>query len=207
MKHFISLYTAFIILAPSHNHACALATSRALSTLPDLPTVDTVWDVEIRPGNKLALAGTAQQVVAKARELNPDYQMNKIPRLPARPHVGSEGSSSNKTQLSKRDYTLCGGDPALQHRTWENIQYLLGLGQTLRIESHTCGRLACQYNSGIEWCNYALEAREHTTDWIAHAADVVFTDCLDVPHGGEFVSGRRVHDDLVVVVVRDGFDC
>ncbi|KAI6500844.1 hypothetical protein MCOR11_002553 [Pyricularia oryzae] len=53
----------------------------------------------------------------------------------------------------------------------------------------------------------ALEAREHTTDWIAHAAEVVFADCFDGFVGGEFVSGRRVHDDLVVVVIRDSFDC
>lgn len=78
--------------------------------------------------------------------------MKKVPTSPSQPHGSSD--SSNSTRLSKRDYTLCGGDPALQHRTWENIQYLFGLGQTLRIESHTCGRLACQYNSGIEWCNY-----------------------------------------------------
>ncbi|KAH8840062.1 hypothetical protein MCOR27_003290 [Pyricularia oryzae] len=205
MKQPISIATAAVVLATSGKHVSALATSRALSTLPELPTVDTVWELELRPGKKVALTGTAQQVVAKALELNPDYQMKKVPTSPSQPH-GSSGSS-NSTRLSKRDYTLCGGDPALQHRTWENIQYLFGLGQTLRIESHTCGRLACQYNSGIEWCNYALEAREHTTDWIAHAAEVVFADCFDGFVGGEFVSGRRVHDDLVVVVIRDSFDC
>ncbi|TLD21323.1 hypothetical protein PspLS_09322 [Pyricularia sp. CBS 133598] len=155
MKHFICFYTAVMALAASSKHASALATSRALSTLPDLPTVDVVWDVEVRPGKKVALTGTAQQVVAKALELNPDFQMKKIPTSPSQPQRSS-GSSSNNTRLFKRDYTLCGGDPALQHRTWENIQYLFGLGQTLRIESHTCGRLACQYNSGIEWCNYPM---------------------------------------------------
>ncbi|KAI6353165.1 hypothetical protein MCOR25_009137 [Pyricularia grisea] len=205
MKHLIGFCSAVIALTLSGSHASALATSRALSTLPDLPTVDAVWEIEIWPGQKVALVGTAQQVVAKALELNPDYQMNKFPASPSQPHDSSNSHNNNK--LSKRDYTLCGGDPALQQRTRENIQYLFGLGQTLRIESHTCGRLACQYNSGIEWCNYALEAREHTTDWIAHAAEVVFADCFDGFDGGEFVSGRRVHDDLVVVVIRDSFDC
>ncbi|KAF9880319.1 hypothetical protein CkaCkLH20_02273 [Colletotrichum karsti] len=75
-----------------------------------------------------------------------------------------------------------------------------------------CGRVSCQNNTGIWWCNDATTPRElNSFADIADGAQRVVSSCkdkLDANQGdGMTVSGQAFHKDGWNVVVRGGDDC
>ncbi|TLS26974.1 hypothetical protein PpBr36_05245 [Pyricularia pennisetigena] len=174
---------------------------------PGFTLVDTQWQVEIRPGEKVQLNGTVEAVYAQMLQLNPDFERDmaeKTAARRAREQRQPQHYQTTKT-LSRLEHNECNGDyrPASAESIGRGIEYLGKINGEPIIDGGTCGRVSCSEGGGIGWCSYRSDRYTvNSFGWIGNAAEIVVQDCsFPDMYGKDWVSGRRYHDAHVAVWV------
>ncbi|TLD09468.1 hypothetical protein PspLS_12016 [Pyricularia sp. CBS 133598] len=182
--------------------------SGELQDLPVLPEgfkiVETQWNVDIRPGEKIILNGTIESVYAQLLELNPNYETDNAEQIAARlSQLKQETAALKNNQLARRDHTECGHAgstaPVPASAVWDGVQYLWRVGGEAWIGPGECSRVSCSWTAGIGWCSYRNERWKSPGGfpWIGHATNIVLQEC----NTWLGVVGRRYHDSHVAVWV------
>lgn len=118
--------------------------------------MDIEWNLEVFPGQPMALNGTIQEAVAQAVQINPEYKT-----------VNDSNAARDVGKLQKRKYTNwdgrpnCNPDPTWGWANWDWIhngaQYLDNIHDGSRPGEGPgpgkCGRVSCAWSSAIYWCN------------------------------------------------------
>ncbi|KAI6359419.1 hypothetical protein MCOR25_007074 [Pyricularia grisea] len=86
--------------------------------------IDTRWDVDIRPGEKITLNGTIESVYAQLLELNHNHETDNADQIAARlAQLKQETTAFEKNKLARRDHTECdyGRYSAPASAVWEGV--------------------------------------------------------------------------------------
>jgi hypothetical protein len=125
------------------------------------------WEVDVRPGEKISLNGTVQQVYAQLKEINPNWEEDNAEQIAAglaaleEDNLTLTGGLAKRehdaiARLEKRDHNECGGwnHGAYRYLIEDGIRYLWGLNGRARISNGQCDRVSCSYDAAIWWCGF-----------------------------------------------------
>ncbi len=138
---------ALLLSATAH---CALGGDPAPT--PGYEIGPAQWDFEVAPGRIERLNGTIEEVILKARAINPDY---KLPEPPAGPEPDPRRHARDVQKRGQVKNCLWSWDLADTERIKQGANYLRGLSGTAVMGPGPgrCFRVSCSYKSGITWCN------------------------------------------------------
>ncbi|KAK3987947.1 hypothetical protein QBC44DRAFT_399507 [Cladorrhinum sp. PSN332] len=211
MKSTALITSIAALLATAHGLATPVRRTEApRSPIPEgygiVDSEQLEWEVETTPGGpKVALNGTVQQVRAQLLEINPKYDEEFAPIISERNAKALE-ETTPASPLHKRDWTVCWGRMAgaRQERIIQGIHYLRGLSGEARNGPgpRNCGRVSCDLDNSIWYCNDNNFSKSMPWFHIANAAQVLVNECTwwkdnYTPQ----VSGERWHDDRWFVIV------
>ncbi|OLN94123.1 hypothetical protein CCHL11_07145 [Colletotrichum chlorophyti] len=188
-----------------------LATSPG-APIPGYGIVTPRWEIPAPDGSGriLSLRGTVEQVAARLRDIDPNYDVDeevgklRALRLEKRAVFDDDGPS-----------TLCNnfreGNRTAIHVGIDYLRTVPGKPKNGAGPAN-CGRVSCRDSTGIWWCNDAGNSKElESFGDIADGAQRVLEKCpdkLDANQGaGMTVSGQAFHKDKWNVVVRGGDNC
>ncbi|KAH8839851.1 hypothetical protein MCOR27_004063 [Pyricularia oryzae] len=184
--------------------AGAMASPMALDSPIAGYRIETLqWSIQMGPGHFEVLNGTIQEVMAQAREINPNFEIPAVPEAEEKRSISPTPPSS--ARLNKRAHEICGIFPsASKFRIQEGISYLnrlpAGDRPLLPPGPGACGRVSCSYNSAIWWCN------DNRSVWgpggwefIAQGAQKVIDTCA---RNADWVSGQAFDDRNWNTIVR-----
>jgi hypothetical protein len=113
--------------------------------------IDISWKVEVFKGQPpMTFNGTIQQVYEQVLVVNPAFELATVDNdLAKREHGGGE------ELLSKRTPTYCAihTSDARVDSISRCITYLRGVGGAAENQAGGCGKVACESDSAIWWCN------------------------------------------------------
>lgn len=130
--------------------AHGLATPRSLLGREFVPS----WEVEVRPGETVILNGTVQQVHAQLTALNPNWEAERANATASQSHLERRNVFPEHPQI------FCGIMPMSWNfgpLTRSAIDYLSKVPGSPRNDAGpgNCGRISCEWNTGVWWCNDA----------------------------------------------------
>ncbi|KAK1832316.1 hypothetical protein QBC39DRAFT_73368 [Podospora conica] len=173
---------ALFLSAAAHAHASDLA---ARDPMEGYTIVPASFEIEVAPGQVETLTGTVQEVVAKAKAINPNFV------LP--PAAESPGSSDAPLSRVKRalldrrgEVKFCWNSDAFWWaevpHIYSGLQYLRSLHKgkvTLGAGPRVCSRVSCSYNTAIMLCNDNNHALTLNGGWdsVANSAQTIMNVC------------------------------
>ncbi|KAF3913908.1 hypothetical protein ABW21_db0205082 [Orbilia brochopaga] len=142
-------------------------------------------------GPEIKLTGTAQEITAQIKQLNPDWQ----------PATGEHMLMTRQW----RDDGACGivaGSNANRGATEENINHLRGIGEAgCGAGPRSCSRIACNWSSAIFLCNDNDHPVNVQCRYLAEGAAELYDHC-----SRRDFKGQRFDSDNFNIVVRAA-DC
>lgn len=125
--------------------------------------------MDVRPGEKISLNGTVQQVYAQLKEINPNWEEDNAEQIAAglaaleEDNLALAGGPGKRehdviARLEKRDHNECDGwdHGAYRYLIEEGIRYLWGINGRARISNGQCDRVSCSYDAAIWWCGFVI---------------------------------------------------
>lgn len=111
--------------------------------------------MDVRPGEKISLNGTVEQVYAQLLEINPNWETDNAEQIAAG-LAALEDDNKAIAQLGKRDHNECSSynHGAYRYLIEDGIRYLWGINSRARISYGQCDRVSCSYDAAIWWCSF-----------------------------------------------------
>ncbi|POR31654.1 Uncharacterized protein TPAR_08133 [Tolypocladium paradoxum] len=171
------------------------------------------WEVEVRPGETAILNGTIQEVRAELLKRNPDWDTQYPVQNTTKRDPGHMDGWNYINVFPKDTKILCGIWSRSEAWTAVLINFALSLDRAAKIGQPkngagpgNCGRVGCEYNTGIWWCNDSPEPKTLSS----------FTDITDAIQVLQYTkdcsaegSAQVFHPDNwnVIVSGKEGLEC
>ncbi|KAK8135301.1 hypothetical protein PG984_003241 [Apiospora sp. TS-2023a] len=183
-----------------------IAGAAKVAPIPGYGVEEIQWNIEVAPGRMERLNGTAQEVVALAKQINPDFVVPKADPQEAaataiQRRAAAAGTGNSTAVLAKRNHFLCDifeGGKAIYTYVINDAIYLQGLqgGPTQGPGPSNCGRVSCEHASSVWICNDAPYT--HYFDswrWIANSVWGILHECFVNQYGIKSLSDGQVFED------------
>ncbi|KAK8047663.1 hypothetical protein PG996_015727 [Apiospora saccharicola] len=165
-----------------------------VAPMPGYGVEEIQWHLEVSPGRVELLNGTAQEVIALAKQMNPEFVV---------PYQTDDPQEATTMIQIQRNRFLCDifeGMKADRFRIQKGIKHLKGLkgGPTQGPGPSNCGQVSCSHNSAIWICNDAPYTHYFDSwNWIADSAWAIVQTCFVNPdtNGIKIMSDGQVFED------------